>query len=148
VLHALGEPTRAGITPLHRSASLTILNVVWAPRMAVTPHDHQTWATIGIYTGREDNIFWRRLRDAPDGKIEAAGARALGVGDAVPLGRDVVHSVLNPIPRFTGALHVYGGDFFAIARSEWDAEQLTEQPYSVERTLRTFEEANARPPSV
>ena len=31
-----------------------------------------------------------------------------------------------------------------VARSEWDAEQLTEQPYSVERTLRTFEEANAR----
>ena len=37
------------------------------------------------------------------------------------LGRDVVHSVTNPLPRITGALQVYRGDFFAVARSEWDA---------------------------
>ena len=29
---------------------------------------------IGIYTGREDNIFWRR---SEEGRIEAAGAKAL-----------------------------------------------------------------------
>jgi predicted metal-dependent enzyme (double-stranded beta helix superfamily) len=44
------------------------------------------WAVIGVYTGREDNIFWRRLPDAKDGRVEAAGARALSVGDAAPLG--------------------------------------------------------------
>src|SRR6185503_569778 len=73
VLKGLGEPTRAQIGTLYRSASLTIINVVWAPRMTVPPHDHRMWAVIGIYTGREDNIFWRRL---PDGRVEAAGAVA------------------------------------------------------------------------
>ena len=75
-----------------------------------------------VYTGREDNIFWRRL---PDGKVEAAGARALCERDAEPLGHNIIHSVTNPISRLTGAIHVYGGDFFAAERSEWDPETLS-----------------------
>jgi predicted metal-dependent enzyme (double-stranded beta helix superfamily) len=142
VLTALGEPRRAGLHVLLRSADLTILNVVWGPRMSQVPHNHRMWAVIGIYTGREDNIFWRRVAGASDGKIEAAGAKALSGRDAVTLGQDIIHSVLNPINRLTGAIHVYGGDFFALARSEWDSERLIEQPYDVEKTLALFEESN------
>jgi predicted metal-dependent enzyme (double-stranded beta helix superfamily) len=61
-----------------------------------------------------------------------------------PLGREIVHSVTNPLPRITGALQVYGGDFFAAARSEWDPETLRERPFSLERARRLFEEANTR----
>ena len=43
----------------------------------------------------------------------------------------------------TGAIHVYGGDFFAAERSEWDPETLLEERYNVERAMRQFEEANA-----
>lgn len=139
VLKGLGEPTRAQIGTLYRSAGLTLLNVVWAPRMTIPPHDHHMWALIGIYTGREDNIFWRRL---PGGKVEAAGAQSLCERDTVPLGREIVHSVTNPIARLTGALHIYGGDFFATPRSEWDSETLVEQRYDSARTLRYFDEAN------
>jgi predicted metal-dependent enzyme (double-stranded beta helix superfamily) len=143
VERALGTPEFGGITTLHRSPDCTILNVVWAPGMAIFPHDHRMWAVIGIYGGREDNIYWRRLpADARHG-IEAAGAQALAIGDAVPLGRDIIHTVTNPIPRLTGAIHVYGGDFFAVARSEWDPETLTEQPYDTKRVMRLFEESNA-----
>jgi len=101
------------------------------------------WAVIGIYTGREDNIFWRRLPGAEGGRLEAAGAKALSERDAAPLGRDIIHSVTNPIPRLTGAIHVYGGDFFETARSQWDPETLLEGPYDMARTMRVFEEANA-----
>lgn len=143
VLRALGEPKRAQIENLHRSDDLTILNVIWAPRMTLLPHDHRMWAVIGIYTGREDNIFWRRMSGSPAGKVEAAGACALSEKDAELLGHQIIHSVTNPIPRMTGAIHVYGGDFFGVRRSEWDPETLLEQPYDVERTMRRFEEANA-----
>ena len=143
VLRALGEPARGGIYVLHQSPELTVLNVVWPPWMNLLPHNHQMWAVIGIYTGREDNMFWRRIRGAPEGKVEAVGARALCLGDAEPLGRDVIHSVTNPIPRFTGAIHVYGGDFFAVARSEWDAETLLERPSEGAKMARRLEEANA-----
>jgi predicted metal-dependent enzyme (double-stranded beta helix superfamily) len=143
VLKGLGEPKRAGVEKLYHAPDLTILNVIWAPRMTFVPHNHQMWAVIGIYSGREDNIFWRRISGDPAGRIEAAGARALCVGDAEPLGYNVIHSVTNPIPRLTGAIHVYGGDFFGIERSEWNPESLEEGPYDVAKTMRLFEEANA-----
>ena len=139
VLKGLGEPRRSGIQKIYHSRDLTILNVVWGPRMTISPHDHQMWAVIGIYTGREDNIFWRRL---PGGKVEAAGARALCERDAEPLGHNIIHSVTNPIPRLTGAIHVYGGDFFGAERSEWDPETLQEGRYDAAKTMRLFEEAN------
>lgn len=142
LLRALGEPQRAEMQVLHRSGDLTVLNVVWAPWMTLLPHNHQMWAVIGIYTGREDNIFWRRLPGV-SGKVEAAGARALSEKDAEPLGCDVIHSVTNPIPRLTGAIHVYGGDFFGVPRSEWDPETLREQCCDGEKMRRRFDEANA-----
>jgi predicted metal-dependent enzyme (double-stranded beta helix superfamily) len=142
VLKGLGEPRRAEVHKLYHADNLTILNVIWAPRMTVMPHNHQMWAVIGVYTGREDNIFWRRIPGG-EGKVEAAGARALCEKDAEPLGRNIIHSVTNPISRLTGAIHVYGGDFFGTARSEWDAETLLEQRYDVEKNMRLFEEANA-----
>ena len=144
VLRGLGEPRRADIQRLHHSPELTILNVVWAPRMTLMPHDHRMWAAIGIYSGREDNIFWRRVGGNDLRKIEAAGARSLSNGDVVSLGRDIIHSVTNPIPRLTAAIHIYGGDFFTQPRSEWDPESLLEQPFDVQKTQRLFEEANAR----
>ena len=144
VLKALGEPKRAGIEALYHASDLTILNILWGPGMTLMPHDHRMWAVIGVYTGAEDNMFWRRLSDAPGrSRIEAAGACSLRVGDAEPLGRDIVHSVTNPIPRLTGAIHVYCGDFFAVQRSEWDPETLIERPYNVDKNMRLFSEANA-----
>jgi len=143
VLAGLGEPARAEVRPLFHSSALTILNVVWAPGMMVMPHNHRMWAVIGIYTGREDNVFWRRVRGTPN-KIEAAGAKALCERDAEPLGTDVIHSVINPIDRLTGAIHIYGGDFFGAERSEWDSLTLLEHRSDGERTRRVFEEANAR----
>jgi predicted metal-dependent enzyme (double-stranded beta helix superfamily) len=95
VLKDLGEPSRSVFQPLYRSSDLTIANVIWAPKMTVVPHNHHMWAVIGIYTGREDNIFWRRVPGGRDGKLEAAGAKALLVRDAEPLGRNIIHSVIR-----------------------------------------------------
>ncbi|MCB1358344.1 MAG: hypothetical protein KDK53_18270 [Maritimibacter sp.] len=138
VLDALGAPTGPGISPLYQSADLTIINLTWVPSMTLPPHNHEMWAVIGILDGREDNIFWRRVKDHPDGLIEAAGARALSTGDVCPMGPDIIHSVTNPIPRMTAALHVYGGDFFEAERSEWDPERLSEQRLDIETVRARF----------
>jgi predicted metal-dependent enzyme (double-stranded beta helix superfamily) len=143
VLKALGEPKHAGLHKLYQSDELTILNVVWAPMMTLVPHNHQMWAVIGIYTGREDNIFWRRVAGDAGGLIEAAGAKSLGERCAEPLGRDVIHSVTNPLGRLTAAIHVYGGDFYGAKRSDWDPENLLQRDYDFALHRRMFEEANA-----
>ena len=143
LIKALGEPARGQIQRIYHSPQLTVLNVIWAPKMTIFPHNHDMWAVIGIYSGREDNVFWRRLPDDSH-RVEAAGAKSLCDKDAVPLGRDIIHSVTNPIGRLTGALHVYGGDFFNANRSEWDPESLLERPCDPERIVQIFEEENRR----
>jgi predicted metal-dependent enzyme (double-stranded beta helix superfamily) len=144
VVAGLGAPARAEVQRIYNSAELTILNVIWGAGMTIMPHNHLMWAVIGIYTGREDNIFWRRLPGEDGGRIEAVGAKSLGERDVEPLGRDIIHTVTNPLQRFTGAIHVYGGNFFAVSRSEWNPETLFEQPYDMEKNLRLFEQTNAR----
>jgi predicted metal-dependent enzyme (double-stranded beta helix superfamily) len=143
IIAALGEPMRAAVTPLYKSDTLTILNVVWGKRMTIMPHDHRMWAVIGVYTGREDNIFWRRVDGVAAGLIEAAGAKSLSERCAEPLGHDVIHSVTNPLSRLTGAIHVYGGDFYGVKRSDWDPENLIERDYDFALHHQMFEEANA-----
>ena len=140
IIETLGEPKRSGINQIYRSGTLTILNIAWPPFMTVYPHNHGMWAVIGVYSGCEDNIFWRRHGDV----IEAAGAKSLRAGDVAPLGRDIIHTVTNPIGRISSALQLYGGDFFAAPRSEWDPETLREQPFDMARTNQSFRDAAAR----
>ena len=134
MLKGLGEPKRATVQKLYHSSDLTILNVIWAPRMTIMPHNHQMWAVIGIYTGREDNIFWRRLPGDEGGKLEAAGAKALCEKDAEPLGGNIIHSVTNPIGRLTGAIHVYGGATSLLSAANGTLRPSKEGRYDVERT--------------
>jgi predicted metal-dependent enzyme (double-stranded beta helix superfamily) len=137
---AVGPVDRGGITPLHNADDLTILRVAWTPGMALNPHDHRMWAVIGMYGGQEDNAFYRR---SPVG-LAPAGGRELPAGHVLVLGDDAIHSVANTRRELAVALHVYGGDFFTVERSEWDAATYEERPRDLEGTRRLFEEANAR----
>jgi len=140
VLGALGEPQKAGIDVLHRSETLTIFSATWTPQMNLMPHNHLMWANIGIYTGREDNIMWHKT----DNGVEAFGAKALFEGDAAALPVDAIHSVTNPLLRFTGGIHIYGGDFFNTSRSQWNPESLTEEPSDGAVIREIFERENER----
>ena len=131
LLHRIGEPGKAGIRVLHRAPDLTVLNAIWAPNQFAQPHNHRMSAVIGMYSGREDNMFWRRVSDRDIPKIEVAGGQALGTGDVTILGRDIIHSVVNPLAKLSGAIHVYDGDLFGMDRSMWNPETLVEQPYDI-----------------
>lgn len=140
VLRALGEPERSGVKAVYKADDLTILNVCWGPRMEFHPHDHRMWAVIGIYAGREQNTFYRRSKAG----VTRHGTKALDAKSAIALGPTIIHAVANPLDQITGAIHVYGGDFFATPRSEWDPKTLGERPYDMEQTMRAFEAANER----
>ena len=112
------RPSTGGITALCHEPDLTVLHVVWSPHMTLFPHDHRMWAVIGIYGGQEDNAFYRRSAPGARTLVDSGGTQ-LVEGDVLALGNDVIHSVTNPRERLTGALHVYGGDFFDTPRSQW-----------------------------
>jgi predicted metal-dependent enzyme (double-stranded beta helix superfamily) len=139
VAERLGR-SQGGLEILFNTSELTVLNVVWAPRMSLYPHDHRMWAVIGIYGGAEANTLFRRGN--PKGLVKSGG-KVLGEGEVLSLGSDAIHAVENPMARFTGAIHVYGGDFVNQARSQWNPESLEEQPYDATQVRRVFDEANA-----
>ena len=132
-------PSRAEIVKLYGSSELTVLKVVWAPGMGFGPHDHRMWAAIGVFSGGEQNQFFRRRGDT----LAKSGGKELRPGDVYVLGHDAVHAVANATTEYAGAIHVYGGDFFTTKRSEWHGDPLREEPYNVDRVLATFEAANA-----
>lgn len=131
------ERPSAGLNILYRSPNLTVLNVIWPPGTSLFPHDHRMWAAIGIYGGREDNVFYRRSNDS----LVASGGKELAEGAVLSLGADVIHAVHNPARSYTGAIHVYGGDFVGTPRTQWDAETLREQPYDLDAVRREFDRA-------
>ena len=140
VERALGTPREGGLFPLHHSPELTIVNVVWTPGMSIYPHEHGMWAVIGLYGGREENTFYRRTATG----LAVAGGKGLATGETVRLGEAVIHAVANPLRAFTGALHVYGGDFFHASRSEWTPDTLEERPFDLARARHVHAIANAR----
>ncbi|MGH2831050.1 MAG: hypothetical protein ACRDJM_11255 [Actinomycetota bacterium] len=139
VAEALGGTT-GGLNVVYGSEDLTVLNVIWAPGMVLPPHDHRMWAIIGIYGGVEDNTLYRRGTD----RIQEAGGRELRESDVLVLGADAIHSVANPERKFTGAIHVYGGDFVNQPRSQWDPDTLLEEPYDLQYVRKLFDAANKR----
>ena len=105
----------------YRSDELTVLHIVWPPEVELFPHNHNMWAVIGIYGGREDNQFYRRIND---GRIEPHTGKTITERDVIGLGSDVVHSVANPTREWTAALHVYGADFYSTPRTMWSGATL------------------------
>jgi predicted metal-dependent enzyme (double-stranded beta helix superfamily) len=135
------RPAEGGLTMLHHAPDLTVIHIVWAPRMQLYPHDHRMWAAIGIYAGREDNAFFRRDPDAPRLLVDSGG-KDIGAGDVLVLGDDVIHSVTNPARALTGAIHVYGGDFVNQSRSQWGPGPREERPHDMSVLRQQFADAN------
>jgi predicted metal-dependent enzyme (double-stranded beta helix superfamily) len=144
LFRAIGAPDKAGAQVLHHAPDLTVINLAWAPQQITLPHNHLLTAVIGMYGGREDNMFWRRVPHPEKYQIEAAGGCALGRGDVAILGQDIIHSVVNPLAKISGAIHVYDGDFFAVERSMWDAETLAEEPYDLSKVVKGMPVEDAR----
>jgi len=133
----LRDPS-AGLNVIYRSPDLTILNVIWPPLMTLFPHDHRMWAAIGIYGGREDNAFYRRSGKS----LVRSGGKELTDRSVQLLGDDVIHAVHNPArSSYTGAIHVYGGDFVGTPRSQWNADSLQEEPYDLDAVRQEFNRA-------
>lgn len=139
--HALPPVTEGGLTTLYNAPDLTVLRVAWTPGIRMVPHDHKVWAVIGMYGGVEDNAFYRR--DHEHG-LAASGGKQVHAGEVLVLGDDTIHSVANTQGEYAVAIHVYGNDFFAPGRVEWDFATFTERPRDAEGIRRTFTEANER----
>jgi predicted metal-dependent enzyme (double-stranded beta helix superfamily) len=114
---------------LHSEPGLTVLHKVVNPGFASPPHNHRTWAVIGVYEGQEDNTFYRLV----DGNrhIEEIGRHNLRQGEVLSLGIEAIHKIANPGSKKLIALHVYGKNIFEIERSAWDLATGSERPFKL-----------------
>jgi predicted metal-dependent enzyme (double-stranded beta helix superfamily) len=139
---ALGPPAAAAVfSTWFRSDELTVLHVVWPPDVDLLAHDHKMWAAIGLYGGREDNRFFRVL---PEGDLEVRDTKTLEAGDTTLLGNETVHAVANPSAAWTGAIHVYGGDYFVSGRRMWPDPRRPAIEFDASRVMSVLEEAAVR----
>jgi predicted metal-dependent enzyme (double-stranded beta helix superfamily) len=114
---------------LHAEQGLTVLHTVVNPGFVSPPHDHRTWAVIGVYDGHEDNTFFRLLEGSRN--IQPIGRRALTPGEVLSLASEAIHRIANPLTRKLIALHVYGKNIFEIERSAWDPATGNERPFQL-----------------
>jgi predicted metal-dependent enzyme (double-stranded beta helix superfamily) len=131
--------TKAELCPLYSGSDVTIMKVVWAPKMEFPPHNHLTWACNGIYRGVEHNVLYRLA----DGALVETGVLDLGEGEIGLLDHDAIHSVTNPhSSELSAALHVYGGDFASLPRRNWVGDPPRPVRADITQTRAMFEDAN------
>jgi len=114
---------------LHSEPGLTVLHTVVNPGYASPPHDHRTWAVIGVYEGQEDNTFYRLVDSSR--RIEESGRRNLRQEEVLTLSTEAIHKIANPGSNKLIALHVYGKNIFEIERSAWDLATGSERPFKL-----------------
>jgi predicted metal-dependent enzyme (double-stranded beta helix superfamily) len=130
-------PLRGGdFSVIHRESTLTIMNIIWPPGIITEPHNHNAWAVIGIYQGREDNLLWQR-----DGTgLKPVGGVSLAAGDTHAMSRDDIHTAFNPSQSLSGAIHIYQGDFLTTPKREWDPVTHEERPRIMTEAFAHFKE--------
>ena len=130
------RPLDAGVRVLHGGEDLTILHVVMPERPVSAgnpiPHNHLMWAVIGVTHGSEHNQLYRRTAHT----IEISSERVAEAGEVLVLDEDAIHAVKNPSTTgLSSALHVYGGDLVAAAKTMWCEPDLREAPFDFLRVI-------------
>ena len=143
VQERFGEPQCAGLQVLYAGPEMVIENMVWAPRMSYPPHDHRTPVMTGVYAGIEVNEFFHKGTGSAVARLIPDETVVIGEGDAVLMAHDAIHGIANPDERrFTGAFHIYMGDYLHSTRSIWYPDVTSECPASLALTEDIFAAAN------
>lgn len=120
---------------VHASPELTMLYARVPPRFQTGIHNHTVCACIGQLRGREVNTAFERTED---GRLRESQRTTLSAGQVMELDHDVIHCIENPDDAPAHALHLYKGDFGALAdkRSLWDWNDHGEKGFSFPELLK------------
>jgi len=110
---------------LHASAELTAFHIRLPAGIQYPPHAHGMVALLGLYRGRETNLFYRRAGKA----LIAAGEVEYRAPTVVALPADVIHAVCNRGTTPSAAIHLYLGNLPQKERSMWHPDLSGERSY-------------------
>src|SRR3954454_21877509 len=108
----VGDPARYRQHVLHvpPDGAFSLVALVWLPGQTTPIHDHLSWCVVGVHTGAEHEIRYRR---AGEHLVVGGGGVAGAAGPRTPPGPlppgDTPRAT-NTAPVTTISLHVYGVD--------------------------------------
>ena len=122
-----------GSFPIYIDETLTVSVVVWEPGSGTPPHNHNTWALIGVVEGNEQNTNYRRIDDGSSpwfAQLEKREVVNILPGESsFILPPDDIHSVAIPGPK-TVAVHVYGANLSIQWRYQFELYSGAVTPFS------------------
>lgn len=120
---------------VHASPELTMLYARLPGRFQSGIHNHTVCAVIAQLEGQEINRIFEA--DA-GGSLREVRTTTVLAGETLTLDKDVVHCIENPNEDQTHALHLYAGDFGALAdrRSLWSWDDHEQKPFSFPELLK------------
>lgn len=129
---AIPADANVGEMIVHSSPELTMMYVRVPARFQSGIHDHTVFACIGQLYGSEKNVIYDRTVDNKG--LTVANTRTVNVGEVISLPEDAIHHIENPNISTSGALHIYGGDFYAVMdeRSLWDYDDYSAKSFNFE----------------
>ncbi|HIK43797.1 MAG TPA: cupin [Leptolyngbyaceae cyanobacterium M65_K2018_010] len=105
---------------------LTVQNVITAPGLVTSIHNHGTWGVVALLEGQERHTFWQH----PPGsdRITPIDQRTLNAGEIISFMPEAIHQVetLGLTPTVTFQLY---GDTQPKARFQFDPETFTAKPF-------------------
>ena len=110
---------------IYRSESLTLLAGTLPAGFSAGPHNHNLWSVVSVCAGQEDNEFFERTETG----LKSIGHTSVIAPGVLPNAADVIHAIRNPLDVPLVVLHAYGGDLFAVERSNWNPQTHEEVPF-------------------
>ncbi len=110
---------------LHRAPRFNITAIIWRPGDTAKAHNHRTWGIIGVIGNEIQETRFRRLDDGSKlgyAELDAVGVlrhKPRTVSRLIPP-EEEIHEMLNPTPRDTVEIHVYGKDLAGLERLRFD----------------------------
>lgn len=120
---------------VHQSPELTMLFARAPARFQSAIHDHTVFACMGQLVGAETSTIYE---PTADDRLRVVRTQTVEVGQVMSLPADAIHRIENPGTSPACSLHLYGGDFGAVAdkRSLWSYDDHQRQRFSFPSLLR------------
>ncbi len=122
---------------LFEDDTVSIWSCCFRPEFVMPPHEHKMDVHIGVVSGGEKNIMFRR----EGGSLKHVSTKVVNPGEVLSLGADGIHAVTADGGKPSHALHVYLGPLMQVKRDLFDWQ--SGEP--VDFTMENFEAMKRRP---
>lgn len=101
---------------LFEDETVSIWSCQFDPKFVMPPHEHKMHVHIGVVSGYEKNIMFRR----DDNKLTHIVTKIVNPGEVLSIGPDGLHAVSASGNDHSHALHVYLGPLTKVKRDLFD----------------------------